>query len=70
MLLHASSRALRQSPQQSVAADGWKGTAMEPHVQYFTDSFLAPLVASSKAALNERAKQAAADQRVQRDVSW
>lgn len=43
---------------------------MEPHVQYFADSFLAPLTASSRVALNERAKQAAADQRVQRDVSW
>jgi hypothetical protein len=52
------------------AAEGWKGTTMEPHVKYFTDAFLGPLTASSKAALNTRAKQAAADQRVQRDVSW
>jgi hypothetical protein len=55
---------------QPAAGDGWKGTAMEPHVQYFADSFLAPLTTSSRVVLNERAKQAAADQRVQRDVSW
>jgi hypothetical protein len=52
------------------AADGWKGTGMEAHVKYFTDSFLTPLTTSSRAALTERAKQVAADQRVQRDVSW
>ena len=43
---------------------------MEPHIDYFAYSFLAPLTASSKSALNDRAKQAAADQRVQQDVSW
>lgn len=52
------------------STEGWKGTALEPHVTNFTENFLAALTASSRAALNERAKQAAADQRVQRDVSW
>jgi hypothetical protein len=55
---------------QAPIAAGWKGTAMEPHINYFADSFLASLTASSKSALNDRAKQAAADQRVQQDVSW
>ena len=52
------------------SAAGWQGTSLEAHVQYFSDSFLTPLSASSKAALNERAKQAAAEQRGQQDVSW
>lgn len=51
--------------------DGWKGTSLEPHINAFTTSFLGPLTSSNKAALNEKAKQAAAEQRVQRvDVSW
>jgi DNA primase small subunit len=47
----------------STTAEGWRGTALEPHIAAFSERFLAPLSASSKAALNERAKQAAADQR-------
>jgi hypothetical protein len=43
---------------------------MEAHVKYFAEAFLGPLTASSRSALNERAKQAAADQRGLRDVSW
>lgn len=54
----------------SAGGEGWKGTALEAHVKYFADAFLGPLTASSRAALNERAKQAAADQRGLRDVSW
>lgn len=60
--------AVSQPP--SAGVEGWKGTALEAHVKYFADAFLGPLTASSRAALNERAKQAAADQRGQRDVSW
>jgi hypothetical protein len=44
---------------------------MEPFVTAFSSSFLTPLAASSRAALNERAQAAAAEQRTQRaDMSW
>eukprot|EP00878_Enallax_costatus_P018310 GHUV01019268.1.p1 GENE.GHUV01019268.1~~GHUV01019268.1.p1 ORF type:complete len:165 (+),score=46.69 GHUV01019268.1:119-613(+) len=51
--------------------DGWKGTSLEPCVVSFMTDLLGPLVSSKKAALNEKAKQAAAEQRGHRvDVSW
>jgi hypothetical protein len=57
--------------QQPAAGEGWRGTSLEPYIAAFSSSFLAPLAASSKAALNERAQAAAAEQRTQRaDMSW
>lgn len=57
--------------QQAAGAEGWRGTSLEPYIAAFASSFLSPLAASSKAALNERAQAAAAEQRTQRaDVSW
>jgi hypothetical protein len=67
--VHMSSRNPRQ--QAAAAAEGWRGTSLEPYINAFASSFLAPLAASSKAALNERAQAAAAEQRTQRvDMSW
>ncbi|KAF6251539.1 primase subunit of DNA polymerase alpha [Scenedesmus sp. NREL 46B-D3] len=61
----------QQQQQQAQAAEGWRGTSLEPYVTAFTSSFLTPLAASSKAALNERARAAAAEQHTQRsDMSW
>jgi hypothetical protein len=57
--------------QQPAAGEGWRGTSLEPYIEAFGSCFLAPLAASSKAALNERAQAAAAEQRTQRaDMSW
>eukprot|EP00879_Flechtneria_rotunda_P032488 GHRR01035701.1.p1 GENE.GHRR01035701.1~~GHRR01035701.1.p1 ORF type:complete len:267 (+),score=123.45 GHRR01035701.1:919-1719(+) len=65
--------AVQQQLQAGVVAEGWHGTSMEPFVQAFEKSFLAPLAASNRAALNDKAKEAAAEQRAQRDdgdLSW
>jgi hypothetical protein len=57
--------------QQPASAEGWRGTSLEPYITAFASSFLTPLAASSKAALNDRAQTAAAEQRMQRvDMSW
>lgn len=89
-LAHELSAAAQQQQQQQGGAaapaaaagqDGagggaWRGTSLEQHVEFFTTSFLAPLTAASKAALNERAKKSAAADQQQRggrsdvDVSW
>eukprot|EP00878_Enallax_costatus_P046110 GHUV01055710.1.p1 GENE.GHUV01055710.1~~GHUV01055710.1.p1 ORF type:complete len:320 (+),score=108.01 GHUV01055710.1:265-1224(+) len=61
----------QQSGAQQQQVDGWKGTSLEPYIDAFTIGFLAPLTSSNKAALNVKAKQAAAEQRGHRvDVSW
>jgi len=39
---------------------GWAGSALEPAVRFFADSFLAPLAVDSKAALAAKAAEAAA----------
>ena len=65
---HANTPGHRQQP---AAAEGWRGTSLEPYIAAFASSFLNPLAANSKAALNERAQTAAAEQRTQRaDMSW
>lgn len=53
--------------------EGWQGTVLEPYIKAFNSSFLAPLASSSRAALNAKAKQAAAEQRGHRadqGVAW
>eukprot|EP00775_Hariotina_reticulata_P003222 gene3222-3499_t len=48
---------------QSQQGEGWQGTVLEPYIKAFNSNFLAPLASSSRAALNAKAKQAAAEQR-------
>ncbi|KAF8067167.1 Prim1 [Scenedesmus sp. PABB004] len=48
------------------AGEGWRGTALEPYVEAFASRFLSPLAAANRAALNDKAKAAAAEGRAAR----